>query len=928
MALVMTGEFDPDTGEPLWSNEPDPTPDTSSTGGGSDFVTEIPNTTKPGEVGYGWKYYSDGTAISPTGQYYYQGALKFDPNKTNLTDLASQLMKGTISVGSVAKYISQNPAQAAGIIGGLANLNTQPDYNRVGYQGSIPQQTAVRKAVPITYDPNRRPGSGGQQYFTDVQYVPKSDAAGIAAAQNAATQQAEQLAMQNAANPAKQTLPPTKAAAHGGLMKLAAGSYIGGIDKRSLYEMINDMVNRNKGSSAMPDMSYQSGSSQASSDPVQALMAMLGNQTAQTPRPVDAPETTQGTTPAQMQDTTPQGTTPALIPPEKLKLEEPVAIPEQLSQEAYHLLHPGADAPEDRMNWYEDKNNTYGLGGGGPLAPINLWELKEPLRVFKGYQNIPLEALNKYAKARSDFYKENNINEYVPVNLGDIPKILEPYSVWEEYKPLEKPEEPVALPEPQKAAHGGLMALARGRYLQGTTDGMADKLPASIDNRQPAKLSHGEFVVPADVVSHLGNGNSDAGAKKLYSMMDKIRMARTGTKKQGKQINPDKFMPGGSVGYASGGGVKGYPDGGIVDTTKTSTPYESNLSTWAGPYVTGVLGKGMALGEMPYQAYQGPLTAGASTLQESAFKTAGDLKTPEALTKAATTAGDVANQMKGLSYTPGTFGNQYSAPTTYQTGTFTTDTFGSKEAQQYMNPYLQAALDPQIAEARRQAQITNLQNLSKLTQAGAYGGGRQAIMQSEADRNLASNLANITGQGYNTAYQQAAAQFNADQQRKQAAQAAAEQSRQFGYGQQATAAQLAAQYGLSGQQAAEQAKQFGANYGLQALQNALQAAQAQGALGTQQGQMGLQNLAQQAALGQQQRGITAEGIAADKAQFEEARDYPYKMVQFQQSLLSGLPLQTQAPVTTQTPGLTNFAQTYSTLQALLDKLGIKDTKTA
>jgi hypothetical protein len=91
-------------------------------------------------------------------------------------------------------------------------------------------------------------------------------------------------------------------------------------------------------------------------------------------------------------------------------------------------------------------------------------------------------------------------------------------------------------------ASGGLAGMAKGRYLGGATDGMADKIPARIGGKQEARLSHGEFVIPADVVSHLGNGNSEAGAKRLYSMMDKIRTARTGTKKQGKQINPDKFL--------------------------------------------------------------------------------------------------------------------------------------------------------------------------------------------------------------------------------------------------------------------------------------------------------------------------------------------------------------------------------------------------
>ena len=100
-----------------------------------------------------------------------------------------------------------------------------------------------------------------------------------------------------------------------------------------------------------------------------------------------------------------------------------------------------------------------------------------------------------------------------------------------------------------KAAQGGLMALAQGgktnlppRYLDGHSDGMADKIPAKIDDRRPAALSDGEFVIPADVVSHLGNGNSSAGARRLYEMMDRIRHARTGNHKQGKQINPDKFL--------------------------------------------------------------------------------------------------------------------------------------------------------------------------------------------------------------------------------------------------------------------------------------------------------------------------------------------------------------------------------------------------
>jgi hypothetical protein len=96
-------------------------------------------------------------------------------------------------------------------------------------------------------------------------------------------------------------------------------------------------------------------------------------------------------------------------------------------------------------------------------------------------------------------------------------------------------------------AGGGLADLGGysdgGRMLKGPGDGMSDSIPATIGRKQPARLADNEFVVPADVVSHLGNGSSDAGAKKLYSMMNNVRKARTGKKNQAPQINAAKYMP-------------------------------------------------------------------------------------------------------------------------------------------------------------------------------------------------------------------------------------------------------------------------------------------------------------------------------------------------------------------------------------------------
>jgi hypothetical protein len=148
-----------------------------------------------------------------------------------------------------------------------------------------------------------------------------------------------------------------------------------------------------------------------------------------------------------------------------------------------------------------------------------------------------------------------------------------------------------------------------------------------------------------------------------------------------------------------------------------------------------------------------------------------------------------------------------------------------------MNPYIQSALDPQIAEARRQSQITQMGNNAQAVKAGAFGGSRGALMNTETQRNLGTNLANITGQGYNTAYNNAQGQFNTEN-----------------------------------------------NMGLQA-QN-------------QNNQFGLSAIAAQAGLGGTQRANEQEGITALLNQFNTEQADPMKKVQFEQSLYQGLPVST------------------------------------
>ena len=446
---------------------------------------------------------------------------------------------------------------------------------------------------------------------------------------------------------------------------------------------------------------------------------------------------------------------------------------------------------------------------------------------YKAYLNDPSNMI-----ATADMYYSPYFGR---MSSGSVGSAMD--RAYEQYKGI-APQQNIAamfnrlnsepMNENQTFAKGG----STGRYLQGGTDGMADKIPAQIGKDQPAALSHGEFVIPADVVSHLGNGNSDAGAKKLYSMMDKIRQARTGNKKQGKKINPDKFMPGG-LAYAAGGEVKKFagetPSLVTADKNYSQgiTGTESNLSNYAGPYVTDMLGKGQALSEMPYQEYGGPLTAGASNLQNKVFGGLQNLNFPGQLGQSFSSAG---------------------APTIGANGQPVGG--GTSPASQYMNPYLQSVLQPQMEELRRQNAITNMGANAKLTGAGAYGGGRQAIMNAENNRNLMQEMNKTVGQGYSTAYDKAMQQFN-----------------------------------------------------------------------TEQGQgMGLANL--MAGQGGIERGIESEGIAADKAAFEEARANPYKMVQFQQSLLSGLPLAAQSYQASDPSALTKIAQGSTTVNTLLKNLGL------
>lgn len=274
-------------------------------------------------------------------------------------------------------------------------------------------------------------------------------------------------------------------------------------------------------------------------------------------------------------------------------------------------------------------------------------------------------------------------------------------------------------------------------------------------------------------------------------------------------------------------------------SANTSQPlgYQSAINEFAGPYVADMLGKSWALSSMPQQTYGGPLTAGYNPNMVNAFSGIANLTVP-------TGVGDTAGNLENVAQDYANFDTSFSTPQ-----------FNQQYAQQYMNPYLQSALDPQLEEARRQARISQLQDTSRLTQAGAYGGSRQAIMESERNRNLMDQQNKMLAQGYTAAYDQALNAFNKDMDRDLRAQ------------------QLGAQYGLAalgGERGAYQAAQ---QAGLQGL-------------GAEMDIIG-----EQARLGAAQRAAEQEAISADYAQFQQQRDYPYEQLQFMQSMLQGIPIE-------------------------------------
>jgi hypothetical protein len=319
-----------------------------------------------------------------------------------------------------------------------------------------------------------------------------------------------------------------------------------------------------------------------------------------------------------------------------------------------------------------------------------------------------------------------------------------------------------------------------------------------------------------------------------------------------------KLLPmGGYMGGGDSGGGGGGP--------QTNTTYSTNIPEYAQPYVEQMLGSAQEetynyttdasgnrvptgiKGYQPFSYNPEDYFAATSPLQQQSYQQAANLTTAPQLAGATGMAAEAG--LRGLD-------------ARYGTGQFSADTFNQGAAQQYMNPYMQSVVDMQQQEAQRQADIAGTQRGAQAVQAGAFGGSRQAIMDAEAARNLASQKGSIQATGLQNAYSQAQQQFNADQARQQQA-----------------------------QQMYEQSRQYGAGLGLQGLQTALQGAGALGQLGqTQYGQQ-VGNIELQNRLGGQQQQQQQAILNQQIQDYATAQQYPMMQLGNMSNLLRGLPMQ-------------------------------------
>jgi hypothetical protein len=358
-----------------------------------------------------------------------------------------------------------------------------------------------------------------------------------------------------------------------------------------------------------------------------------------------------------------------------------------------------------------------------------------------------------------------------------------------------------------------------------------------------------------------------------------------------------------------GGGGGGQPE---------RTTQVQDLPSWAKPYAQETLAKGQALTDInqnPYQQYGGERIAGFNPLQNQAFQNAANMQVSPQTGQATNMVTDIANRAAGMGagYAPARaqfLGVNAPQLQQYQMGPVervSADTFGRTQAADYMSPFIEQALEPQLRAASRASEQQRQQSQDRAIAAGAFGGGRHAVMEAARRRNLNELQGDIRARGMQSAYEQAANQFNQDAARRMQA-GLANQQAGLNVGQQNLAAQLGvqqlgAQTGLQAQtanqqafqqarQLAEQSRQFGGNLGLQGLQTALQGTGQLGQLGQQQFTQGMDINRLQQQVGGQQQQQQQQLLSQQYQDFLNQQRYPYQQLEFMSNLLRGTPMGT------------------------------------
>ena len=433
------------------------------------------------------------------------------------------------------------------------------------------------------------------------------------------------------------------------------------------------------------------------------------------------------------------------------------------------------------------------------------------------------------------------------------------------------------------------------------------------------------------------------------------------------------FVPGDLRAFKKEGGkirlYKDSPSEAPTQTTQTSLTYGPEFQ----PFASELMKRTGALASQQYTPYQYNRIAGFDPMQLQAQQAAANMRVSPYLGQAAGLA-----QMAGQ-YQPGSFGSPYIQqmaaksydPTQFNfervsgdydpariqaervaaeraaaerasTGRFT----DPGVAQSYMSPYMQNVVDIQKREAQRQGDIAATQRGAEAVRSGAFGGSRQAIMEAEAQRNLAQQMGDIQARGSQAAFEQAAQQFQTDEQRNLAMQQAnvqaqlqaalanqqtglaaalanqaknleaqqmSEQSRQFGRDVMLRADLANQAKQLEAQQLSEQSRQFGKEFGMKAKQSALQAdleakrmREQSRQFGTEAGLRGAAQLGQlgqtqfgqardivgmQATAGAERQAQLQRKLTQDYEDFLQQKRFPYQQAQFAQEMLRGMPMQ-------------------------------------